>query len=356
MKNWYSIRNVAAQPAAEIDIFDEIGVWGVTVKDFAASLAAVPQDRDILLRINSPGGSVFDGFAIFDLLKSRNVTARVVGVAASMATVIMLAARRIEAAENAVLMIHNPVGLSFGDAEQMRSDADLIDKLKGRLVAVYAKKTGKSEKDVSEAMDKTTWFTAQEAKDWGLVDAVTEPVKVAAVFDVARLNPPQGLFSGALPASTNHQPKDTMKNLMKALVEAKLIASIDASDEVAASQFQAAFSAHADARKDAETKLATAEASLKSANAKLQDAAKASAEVLVSEAVKAGKIKDAADIRAKWVEALLRDESGTKAMIESLADQKAPRGAAPVASGRKADGAKNVPSTESVWAKQFSNN
>lgn len=339
MKTWFTITNKADQPAAEIDIFDEIGIWGVTVKDFASALKDVPRDRAITLRINSPGGSIFDGHAIYNMLAERRekVTAKVIGLAASMASIIMLAAHRTVAAANATIMIHNPVGMVWGESEDMREMADVLDKLRGQLVNTYASKTGKSEADIKAAMDATTWFTAEEAKDWGLVDEVVGAVKVAANFDLTR-------FGGVLPerisggphsaASTNHHANTvSMKSLLKALVEAKLIASADLPDEAAAAAFTAAFATMQANAKTSSDRVTELEAKLAKADEKEQAALKARAEASVATAVTAGRIKDDKDLRAKWVDSYVRDEESTKSMLASLPEAKPMRGVPPLATG-----------------------
>lgn len=332
MKTWFTITNKAEADSAEIDIFDEIGLWGVTVKDFATALKAVPMDRAITLRINSPGGSIFDGFAIFNQIAERRdkVTAKVIGLAASMATIIMLAAKKVVASENSTLMIHNPAAVVWGESKDMRDMADLLDKLQGQLVNTYTGKTGKAEKDVRAAMDAITWFTAKEAKDWGLVDEVGNAVKATASFDLSRFGtPPERITNlGSQPASTN-QPTNQMKNLLKALVEAKLIASADASEDTAVAQFTAAFAQVAKTNTDLTAANADLTTKLTAANTKISENAKANAEAAIAAAVAAGKIKDDKDLRAKWVEAYLRDEVGAKTMIDGM-EAKKPAGAAPV--------------------------
>lgn len=356
MKSWFTIKNEAGKPAAEIDIFDEIGLWGVTPKDFAQQLASIPSDRDITLRINSPGGSIFDGFAIFNMLAARRerVTASVIGLAASMATIVMLAAKRVTAAENSTLMIHRPAGGAWGESKDMREMADLLDKLEGQLVSAYVAKTGKSEADVKAAMAATTWFTAAEAKEWGLVDEVTAAMQAAATFDLTRFGELPKNISGGRSASTNQPTQNEMKNLLKALVEAKLIASADVTDEVAALQFEAAFAAQANTIKAQSEQIADLDTKLKAANETIAANAKAAAQVAVDAAVKAGKIKDDEEARAKWADWYVKDSAGTQAMLDAIADPKTPRGAAPVVTGALTTTATNDrPSTESVWAKQF---
>lgn len=354
MKTWFTITNKADSAAAEIDIFDEIGLWGVTVKDFATALASIPTERAITLRINSPGGSVWDGFAIHNLIAARRekVTAQVIGLAASMATIVMLAGKRVTAAENATLMIHRPAGGAFGESKDMREMADLLDKLEGQLVNAYVAKTGKKEADVKAAMAATTWFTAAEAKDWGLIDEVTQSVKATASFDLTRFGTvPANIFGGQT-ASTNQPNAKTMKNLIKALVDAKLIASIDVSEDTAVAQFTAAFAAQSNTLKEQGDQITDLTAKLKTANETITANAKAAAEATVEAAVKAGKIKDDKDVRAKWVDLCVKDAAGTKILIDAL-PAAGPRGTAPIATGGSAAGKSERPSTHSVWAKQF---
>ena len=359
MKTWFTITNKADSAAAEIDIFDEIGLWGVSTKDFANALKSVPADREISLRINSPGGSVFDGFAIFDMLAARRdkVTARVIGVAASMASIIALAGKRTIAAENAVLMIHKPHGGAYGESDEMRKMADLLDKIEGRLVNVYVAKTGKSEADVRAALEATTWFTAEEAKAWGLVDEIAAPVKAAASFDLSRFGALPKNLTGGGDASTNHQQPKQMIKLLAVLVEAKLLASADVNEDAAVAQVRAAFANQAAQLKAASDENADLKAKLETANKSLTEALKARAESAIEAAVKAGKIKDDAAVRAKWVEAYIANEDAAKMLIASLTEQKLPRGGAPVShvpAGTSQPGNKaERPSTESVWARQF---
>ena len=119
-KTWFSIENKADKPAAEVFIFDEIGFWGVTAKDFANQLKGIEKDRKISLRINSPGGSVFDGTAVYNLIAERrdNVVAYIDGLAASMASVIAMAAGKVVMADNSMMMIHDPIGAAYGGSEE----------------------------------------------------------------------------------------------------------------------------------------------------------------------------------------------------------------------------------------------
>ena len=184
MKKWFEIINKADK--AEIWIYEQIGedFWtggGVTAKSFQKELAGIKASQ-IDLHINSPGGEVFDGITIYNLIKQHpaNVTAHIDGLAASIASVIALAGDTVIMAENALFMIHNPWGFAMGDATEMRKTADLLDKVGGSLVTAYASKSGKSDDEISVLMDSETWMTAQEAKDAGFIDEISEQMDLAA--------------------------------------------------------------------------------------------------------------------------------------------------------------------------------
>ncbi len=192
-KSWYSITNKSAE-VAEITIYEEIGFFGVTAKDFCEEMKGVG-DRKIVLRLNSPGGDVFDGLAIYNRLKEHapGVEVRIDGLAASMASVIAMAGAPIRMAENAMLMIHNPNGLVAGDSDDMREFADVMDKVKGALITAYERRlvdasarSSTDSPDIAALMDAETWFTAAEALAAGFVDEITPALKIAATFDTRR--------------------------------------------------------------------------------------------------------------------------------------------------------------------------
>ena len=182
MKSWYSISAKAEQLTTEISIFDEIGYWGVSAKQFISDLKTVPPNHKILLKIHSPGGEVFDGNAIANALSRHpgGFEAQIEGLAASMATVISLGGRPVKMAENGFYMIHNPWGVTAGDATAMREQAELLDKIQTGIVNAYVAKSGQTAEQVQAWMDAETWFTAQEAKDAGFVDEITDAHQMAA--------------------------------------------------------------------------------------------------------------------------------------------------------------------------------
>jgi ATP-dependent Clp endopeptidase proteolytic subunit ClpP len=209
-KNWYEIK--AQRDSAEISIYDEIGAWGVSAKDFMDELKKVESKRDLTLRINSPGGSVFDGMAIYSQLKASKaqITVYIDGLAASMASVIAMAGDLIVMPENAMMMIHNPWSVAIGDADELRNNADLLDKIKSTMIGVYSKRTGLSDDEISAIMDAETWLTGAEALEQGFCDEAYEALDMAACvksFDLSLFqnNP----FQKASAVADNKPQKET---------------------------------------------------------------------------------------------------------------------------------------------------
>jgi len=182
-KTWFNIRNSAAD-ALVIDIHDEIGMWGVSAKDFAATLKAAGKPRAITLNLDSPGGDCNDGFTIFDSLKmsGADITVNITGLAASMASVIMLAGNRIRIAENGRIMVHRVTGGAFGNADEMDAAAKVIKQFEDRIVNLYMDRTGKDEDEIREMMKAQlgTWFFGDEAVEAGFADEVITGTKAKA--------------------------------------------------------------------------------------------------------------------------------------------------------------------------------
>jgi ATP-dependent protease ClpP protease subunit len=193
MNSWYTIR--ARDGGAEVMIYDEIGAYGVSAKGFLAELGALPDDAAIDLRLNSPGGSVFDAVAIHNALSRHagTVTVWIDGIAASAASYVAMAGDAIVMPENAFLMIHDPSGLVMGTAADMRDMAGTLDKIAAGMTRGYAGRSGKPEDEIAALMAAETWFSAAEALDTGLAKQMSEPVRIAASFDIARFRnaPPE---------------------------------------------------------------------------------------------------------------------------------------------------------------------
>ena len=166
---------------ATIHLYDEVGAFGAGSKEFLSDLAKL-DGQHIHLRINSPGGSVIEGSAIYNSLRRHKggLTVHIDALAASMASVIAMAGAPVYIADNALMMIHNPWTISAGDADQLRKEADLLDKLKSTLVNAYVRKTGMEQNQIAEMMDAETWLDAVEAVALGFADAIEEGVAAAA--------------------------------------------------------------------------------------------------------------------------------------------------------------------------------
>lgn len=188
MKSWYSIQAKADQKAADISIYDEIGYWGVTAKQFIGDLKALDATT-IKLAINSPGGAVFDALAIYNALRQHPaaVEVTIMGVAASAASLVAMAGDRIVMPENAFMMIHNPANIAFGTADDMREMADVLDKLGDSLVGIYAARTGLPDDEIRALLDAETWLNADEAVAKGFADELLPEFRAAASFDFDRL-------------------------------------------------------------------------------------------------------------------------------------------------------------------------
>ena len=188
-QSWYSIK-AKANDTAEISIYDEIGFWGVSAASFAQDLKDCGNSlKQINLHIHSPGGDVFDGIAIYNLLKNHpaNVTVYIDGLAASMASVIAMAGNEVIMPENAMMMIHKPWGIQGGDAEDMRKYADLLDKVENTLIPAYASKTGKTPEELAEMLSAETWLNGKECVDQGFADKLAEPLVAMASIKSRKL-------------------------------------------------------------------------------------------------------------------------------------------------------------------------
>jgi ATP-dependent Clp endopeptidase proteolytic subunit ClpP len=175
--------------SADIYIYDEIGYWGVTAKQFVANLKALGDITHINLHINSPGGDVFDGIAIFNALKHHgaSITAYIDGLAASMASVIAMVGNPVIMPENTMMMIHKPWGFTGGDANDMRDYADLLDKLEGVLIPAYMAKTGKSQEEIAAMLEDETWLSGAECLALGFADEVTPSLQAMACIQSKRI-------------------------------------------------------------------------------------------------------------------------------------------------------------------------
>jgi len=172
---WYSITN-AETDRAHVRIYDEIGMWGVDAETFARDIESITS-AEIEVAINSPGGSVFQGLAIFNALRTHpaRIITRVDGLAASAASFIAQAGDDRIMVESSQMMIHDAMAATFGNAADFREVADFLDRQSANIAALYASRSGMPVERYVEMMAAETWMTAAEAVEEGLADSVLVP-------------------------------------------------------------------------------------------------------------------------------------------------------------------------------------
>jgi ATP-dependent Clp endopeptidase proteolytic subunit ClpP len=193
---WYNI--VQKNKSIEIYIYSEIGYWGVTAQDFIKDMSEREDFDEVVLRINSPGGDVFDGLAILNYLRDLKVqiTVKIDALAASAASFIAMAGDEVIMMPNSKMMIHQARGYGYGEADDLRAMADLLDDITSTIADIYTDRAGGEKSEWLDAMKKTTWYSAEEAVESGLADSVAEVAKsgssktknrVAAIDTVSRI-------------------------------------------------------------------------------------------------------------------------------------------------------------------------
>ena len=222
----------AADDAAVIDVFDAIGEWGVSARSFAAKLDEAKAARSLTVRLNSPGGDVFDGIAIYNQLaqSGKPVRVEILGMAASAASVIAMAGDEIAIAENAFLMIHNAWGIVAGNKVDMRSFAAVLDQIDAALVATYARRTGGDAGEIAAMMDAETWLAGPEAIERGFAGELLDSDGEALAFDLSVYhNAPSVLPSGHT-EPTRRDAERALRDAGFSRAKAKAIAAIVDSD------------------------------------------------------------------------------------------------------------------------------
>lgn len=190
--------------AHEILLYDEIGpeAYGLLGGKWLIDELAKAGGTDVSLRINSPGGSVFEGQAMYNAVARYpgKVTAYVDSLSASAASFVMMAAGKIVIAQNARVMVHNAWGLTIGNASDMRKSADLLDGIDKTIVDTYSSRTGQDPAAIVEMMAAETWMNATEAVSKGFADEVGQKLAVKACVRAGMFNktPPELL----MPADT----------------------------------------------------------------------------------------------------------------------------------------------------------
>lgn len=177
-----SIRADVAGDVAHVYVYDVIdSYWGASASALIEALAAA-DGKPVHMHVNSPGGDVFEARAMVSAVRAHqarggSVVAYIDGLAASAATYLALAGDSVHIAEGGMFMVHNAWTFAYGNKAELRSTADLLDKIDGTIAADYARKTGAKAEQITEWMDAETWFTADEALAAGFVDSVTRPAE-----------------------------------------------------------------------------------------------------------------------------------------------------------------------------------
>ncbi len=202
----------------EIWLYEQIGAsfWGdgISAKAFQKELTALGKVTTITVRINSPGGDVFDGFAIYNQLRQHpaSVEVEVDGVAASIASVIAMSADagKLRMAKNSLMMIHDPSGIAMGGEDEMLRVANLLRTIKGNLAETYVDRTGQKKATVEDWMGAETWFTAEQAMQHGFADQISAESAVTNCFDLkAYRNVPEALRR--LATAPTQEPTNAMR-------------------------------------------------------------------------------------------------------------------------------------------------
>lgn len=182
-----------------LQFYDQIGsdFWsgeGTTAKTISAQLAANADASEIILHINSPGGSVYEGYTIYNLLKAsgKKITAKIEGYCASIATLIALSAEEIEMLPLAQWLIHNPfTSIDYADADDLIQAAEELKRIESVLVGIYVARTGKAESEIRALMQDDRFINADEAVEMGFATRVLEPLKAVAFYKSKKTNKPE---------------------------------------------------------------------------------------------------------------------------------------------------------------------
>ena len=222
---------------AELAIYDEIGFFGTSAAQFREQLASLDVES-IRLEINSPGGDVFDGFAIYNMLRDHKARVDVVvnGMAASIATVIAMAGDSISVTKRSRMMVHNAWAVVIGPSNDMRKAADWLDGLSADIADIYAERSGVSASIWRDRMNEETWFRDQEAVEAKLVDRVVDTLSAPRnVFDLSMfVRPPVELMqTTANSAARTNQEEPSIEWRQVALEAVAEVTRIAATQEAA---------------------------------------------------------------------------------------------------------------------------
>lgn len=226
-KKYWEAKAAAKQGEGELYIYGDITSWewdesDTSANSFKRDLDALGDIHTLQMYINSPGGSVFEGVTIYNILKRHKarIIVHVDGLAASIASVIAMAGDEVHMPRNAMMMIHNPWTIAWGNASEFRKQADDLDRIGGSMKESYLGRTGDklAEDRLTELLDAETWLSAQECYDYGLCDVVGEANQAAACISPELFakyrNVPAGLADKtAQPVAARASDKKTQEYL-----------------------------------------------------------------------------------------------------------------------------------------------
>ena len=179
LKFWNVMKN-DEEKSAELILYGSIGsdeYWDdISDKAFKQDIENLGDVENIILHINSPGGSVFSAVAIANTLKNHKakITANIDGLAASAATIITSACDTVKMPKNALFMVHNPITFAYGNNQDMQKTLEMLNKVKNSIIETYLNKTKTDKETLSELMDNETWMSAEEAKEYGFIDEILD--------------------------------------------------------------------------------------------------------------------------------------------------------------------------------------
>lgn len=212
--DWFEIK-AQAEDESEIMVYDYIG-WPFNDAGELVRAVAALRGKKITVRINSPGGDIFDAMAIYNAFSGHDakVTTRGEALAASAASIILLAGKEVQAYQNNMIMIHDPWLFMAGNRFDLRAAAEILDKISDNMVDIYAQRSKVDKKELRGMLKDETWMTAKEAKEKGFIDTILDGKAAKAAFDLSMFaNVPDEL----MPESDNGGKILTRKETERAL-------------------------------------------------------------------------------------------------------------------------------------------
>lgn len=212
--SWFTCRSTSSGKG-EVAIYDDIGGWGIKAKDFLEDLKKLGPLDELTVAINSGGGDVFDGLAIYNALRANGarITTRVEGIAASIASIIAMAGHEISMPESAWMMIHDPRAFVAGTKSDMEKMAETLSGIKRSLVGIYAKRTGRSESEIEQMMSDETWMDGRDAMANGFATYLIESPAIAASVNLSKFHRvPEPVSRAFSPSAKEKFMSDNIEN------------------------------------------------------------------------------------------------------------------------------------------------